>query len=147
VCWKRPVSFSKDASRTTSSKTESFWIHFSTLKPDRNLAWSWPLNGASLSRAMGVHHAHFTVHFLVALRFTKDGVRVRLRRLFCVCAARKQRPDRDENYKSSRHHVFHLNLSDTQVNLEPGVPTAARNESGQLPPFNCAMAAKWLHGG
>ena len=31
---------------------------------------------------MAVHHAHLTVHLMVALRFAKDGIRVRLRSCF-----------------------------------------------------------------
>ena len=72
---------------------------------------------AGLSCAVTVHHAHFTVGLVVALRFAKAGIRVCLRSLSCTCAARKQRPERNENYKRSRKHVFHLDLLDTQVNL------------------------------
>jgi hypothetical protein len=72
---------------------------------------------AALSRTVTVHHAHFTMDLVVALRFAKDGIRICLRSLFCVCAARKQRPDRYENYKRSRKHVFHLDLLNAQVNL------------------------------
>jgi hypothetical protein len=74
---------------------------------------------AGLSRAVTVHHAHFTVDFVVALRFAKDGIRICLRRLFCVRAARKQQPGRNENHKRSRKHVSHLDLLHTQVNLDP----------------------------
>ena len=89
---------------------------------------------ADLSRAMTVHHAHFTVDFVVALRFLKEGIRVCLRSLFCVRAARKERPDRNENYTRSRKHVSHLDLVHTQVNLQPGslIPV---HDSRQLPCF------------
>ena len=59
---------------------------------------------AGLSRAVTVHHAHFTVDLVVAVRLAKDGIRVCLLSLFCVRAARKQRPDRNEDYKHSRKH-------------------------------------------
>jgi len=84
-----------------------------------------------LSRAVTVHHAHFTMDLVVALRLAKDGIRVCLRSLFRVRAARKQQPDRNENYTRSRRHVAHLDLLDTQVNLSPGplipVPTTLAN--------------------
>ena len=72
---------------------------------------------AALSRAVTVHHAHFTIDLVLAFRFLKDGVRVCVRSLFCVCAARKQRPDQNENYKRARKHVSHLDLLRFQVNL------------------------------
>jgi hypothetical protein len=45
---------------------------------------------ASLPRAVTVHHAHFTMDLVLAFRFLKDGIRVCVRSLFCVYAARKQ---------------------------------------------------------
>ena len=85
----------------------------------------------ALSRGVTVHHTHFTVDLVVALPLAKDGIRVCLRSLFCVRAARKQRPDRNENYTRLRSHVAHLDLLDTQVNLLPGplipVPTTLAN--------------------
>jgi len=47
----------------------------------------WRLDDAKLSRGVAVHHAHFTVDLVVAFRLAKDGIRIRLRSLFCVCAA------------------------------------------------------------
>jgi hypothetical protein len=72
---------------------------------------------AALSGGVTVHHAHFTVDLVLAFRFLKDGIRVCVRSLFCVCAARKQRPDQNENYKRAPKHVSHLDLPGSQVNL------------------------------
>jgi len=122
VCWKRRASSSKDVSRTMSSKTESFSIRYSTPERSNGLSSVVP---ASLSRAMAVHHAHLTVHLMVALRFAKDGIRVRLRRLFCVCAAREQRPRCDENYKRPAKHPCCLVFVDEWVKFTPEVALVA----------------------
>ena len=45
----------------------------------------WP---QPLSRAVTIHHAHFTVDLVVGIWFAKDGIRVCLR-LSCFSAARK----------------------------------------------------------
>jgi hypothetical protein len=66
---------------------------------------------AALSRAVTVHHPHFTMDLVVALRFAKDGIRVCLRSLFCVCAARKQRPGRNENHKHTGKHSCYFDLA------------------------------------
>lgn len=60
---------------------------------------------AALSRAGAVHHAHFAVNLVIGLWFAKDGIRVRLSTLFCICAAREQRPSSDENYKRPGKHL------------------------------------------
>jgi hypothetical protein len=44
---------------------------------------------AALSRGVTVHHAYFAVDLVVILLLAKDGIRIWLRSLFCVCAARK----------------------------------------------------------
>jgi len=98
---------------------------------------------AGLSRAVTVHRAHFTVDLVVAFRVAKDGISVCLRFLFCVRAARKQRPDRNENYTRSRKHVAHLDLLDTQVNLspEPLIPAPTTLANCPLP------IARWQRSG
>jgi hypothetical protein len=77
VSWRKPISFSKAASRTTSSKTESLWIHCFTRKRGRNLE-SWYLRrmAATLSRGVTVHRAHFAVNLVVAIRVAKHGTRI-----------------------------------------------------------------------
>ena len=65
-----------------------------------------------LSRAVTVHHAHFTMDLVVALRLAKDGIRVCLRSLFCVRAARKQRPGGNESHKQTDDH-FAISILET----------------------------------
>jgi hypothetical protein len=72
---------------------------------------------AGLSRAVTVYRAHFAVDLGVTIRFAKDGIRVCLRILSCVCATRKQRPGRYENYKGPSKHLPYLDLVGTQVKL------------------------------
>jgi hypothetical protein len=67
---------------------------------------------AALSRAVTVHRAHFTMDLVVAFRFLKDGVRVCVRSLFCVCAARKQRPGSNKNHKRTDKHFGYVDLGD-----------------------------------
>ena len=67
---------------------------------------------AALSEAVTVHRANFPVHFVVALRFAKDGIRVCLRSLFCVRATRKQRPGGNESHKQTDDH-FAISILET----------------------------------
>jgi hypothetical protein len=71
---------------------------------------------AALSRGVTVHRAHFTVDLVIALRFAKNGIRVCLRSLFCVCAARKQRPGGDENHKQTSEHFARFDPVGARIN-------------------------------
>jgi hypothetical protein len=66
----------------------------------------------ALSPGVPVHHTHFTVDLVVTLLLVKDGIRVCLRGLFCVCATVKQRPGCNENDKQAGRHFCYVDLED-----------------------------------
>jgi len=102
-------------------------------------------NAAGLSRAVTVHRAHFTVDFVIAIRFAKDGIRICLHRLFCVRAARKQRPGQNENYKCLRKHVSRSRSSSYASQTGSEIADSGRRRLSPLPAFNCAAAVKWIN--
>jgi hypothetical protein len=70
------------------------------------------LMAAALPRGMAVHRAHFAVDLVIAVRLLQYGIRICLSSLFCVCAARKQRPGCNENHKQADKHLL-MSTSET----------------------------------